>query len=291
MTTVVVRSPTSIRAVSRREDGGYDWVSAAPFLASHLVLVVALATGFTAGQAILAASLYVTRMFFITAGYHRYFAHRSYRLGRVAQFAMALGGATAAQKGPLWWASHHRRHHRYADTDRDLHSPRDGLVWSHAGWVLSRRYKRTDTEVIADFGRFPELRVLDRFQLVAPVVLGSVCLVLAGWRGAVAFGVSTVVLWHATFCVNSLAHRVGRRRFDTPDDSRNCLILAIVTLGEGWHNNHHHYSPSARHGFRWWEVDVTYYVLRALCVARVVYDLRAPPPRALTARLAEPAPR
>jgi stearoyl-CoA desaturase (Delta-9 desaturase) len=265
-------------------DGGTDWVSGLPFVALHLAPVAIVATGFGAADVALVAVLYVVRMFFVTAGYHRYFSHRSYRLGRTAQLAMAIGGITAAQKGPLWWAAHHRRHHRYADTRRDLHSPRDGLWWSHAGWVLSRRSKRADLGLVDDLARYPELRVVDRLQAVGPWGLGLACYLLAGWAGVVAFAISTVLLWHATFTVNSVAHRLGRRRYDTPDDSRNCWPVALVTLGEGWHNNHHHYPRSVRQGFVWWELDPTYYALRMLAALGVVHDLRTPSARALAAR-------
>jgi len=273
---------------ARERDAGTDWLSAIPFVAMHLAVFAVVFTGFSLRDAILATVLYTVRMFFITAGYHRYFAHRSYRLSRPAQLVMAVGGITAAQKGPLWWAAHHRRHHRYTDTDRDLHSPRDGLWWSHVGWILSRRYKRPDLEAIADFARYPELRLVDRFQVVGAWALGAACYLVAGWGGVMAFVISTVALWHATFAVNSVAHRLGRRRYDTPDDSRNCWPVALLTLGEGWHNNHHHYAPSVRQGFRWWELDCTYYVLRALAVVRVAHDLRVPPARALAHRLVEP---
>ncbi len=263
-----------------------DWLSAGPFLAVHLLPFVALLTGVTLVDVALAAALYLVRMFFVTAGYHRYFSHRSFRLSRPAQLIMALGGITAAQKGPLWWASHHRLHHRHADTPRDVHSPRRGLWWSHVGWILSRRYKEAERAAVADLAAFPELEMVDRLQWVGPWALGVLCYLVAGWGGvAIGFGLSTVLLWHGTFTVNSLAHRIGRRRYATPDDSRNSWLIALVTLGEGWHNNHHHYPPSARQGFRRWEIDVTYYLLVALQRARIVRDLRVPTARVLAGRL------
>jgi len=263
-----------------------DWLSAGPFLAVHFLPFVALLTGVTLVDATLAAALYLVRMFFVTAGYHRYFSHRSYRLSRPAQLVIALGGVTAAQKGPLWWASHHRRHHRHADTPRDVHSPRRGLWWSHVGWILSRRYKQAERAIVADLAAFPELEMVDRLHWIGPWALGALCYLVAGWGGvAIGFGLSTVLLWHGTFAVNSLAHRIGRRRYATPDDSRNSWLIALVTLGEGWHNNHHHYPPSARQGFRRWEIDVTYYVLAALQRARIVRDLRVPTARVLAGRL------
>jgi stearoyl-CoA desaturase (delta-9 desaturase) len=263
---------------------GFDWVGGLPFLAMHLSPLAIVVTGFSGGDAVLAGALYLVRMFFITAGYHRYFSHRSYRLSRTAQLVMALGGVTAAQKGPLWWSSHHRRHHRYADTDRDVHSPVDGLWWSHMGWILSRQSKAVAWEMVPDFSEFAELRAIDRFQALGPPLVALGCLVFAGWGGVVAFCVSTLALWHATFAVNSVAHLVGQRRYATPDNSRNCWPVALLTLGEGWHNNHHHYPPAARQSHRWWELDLTWYALVALGALGVARELRRPPARALAAR-------
>ena len=274
------------RSYFPRLDGpDIDWASALPFLLLHLAPIAVVATGFSRADAVLAGLLYVVRMFFVTAGYHRYFSHRSYKLSRPAQLLMALGGVTAAQKGPLWWAGHHRRHHRYADTPRDLHSPRDGFWWSHVGWVLSRRYKAADLSAVADLAQFPELRAVDRLQALGPWAVGLACFAFAGWGGVVAFAISTVALWHATFSVNSLAHTFGRRRYETPDTSRNCWPVALLTLGEGWHNNHHHCPPAARQGHRWWEVDLTWYLLAALAKTGLVKDMRAVPARAREARL------
>ncbi|MHB8220172.1 MAG: acyl-CoA desaturase [Acidimicrobiales bacterium] len=263
---------------------GFDWVSGLPFLVLHLAPLALLLVGFGLGDLVLAVVLYVTRMFFITAGYHRYFAHRSYRLSRPVQLVMAIGGVTAAQKGPLWWASHHRRHHRSADTTGDPHTPNDGWWWCHVGWVLSHQSKRPDPALVTDLARFPELRFVDRYQAAGPWLLAGLCFAAAGWGGLVAFAVSTVALWHATFAVNSVAHRLGRRRYETPDTSRNCWPVALITFGEGWHNNHHHYPPSARQGHRWWELDVTYMVLRAMAAIHLLSDLRKPTARALAAR-------
>jgi stearoyl-CoA desaturase (delta-9 desaturase) len=265
--------------------GGVDWLSGLPFIAMHLVPLAIIWTGFTTADAVIAGSLYVGRMFFITAGYHRYFSHKSYRLGRLGQLAMALGGITAAQKGPLWWAGHHRRHHRYADTPRDPHSPKEGFWWSHVCWILSRRYKATDWEAVNDLAKFPELVLVNRFQLAGPVAVGAICLGVAGWGGVVAFCTSTLALWHATFSVNSFTHLYGRRRYETPDTSRNSWPIAILTLGEGWHNNHHHYPPAVRQGHRWWELDLSWYAIKALEALGVAHDLRPVTQKALKARL------
>jgi stearoyl-CoA desaturase (delta-9 desaturase) len=221
-------------------------------------------------------------MFCITAGYHRYFSHRTYKMGRPAQFLMAFGGTTAVQKGPLWWASHHRIHHRYTDLDGDVHSPRDGFWWSHVGWILSTKYKDTDLDGIKDFAAYPELRWLERYNWVGPWALAIASFLLFGWGGLlIGFFLSTVLLWHGTFLVNSMAHVVGRRRYATPDTSRNSFVIAVITGGEGWHNNHHYLPASVRQGFRWWEYDPTWYVLKGLAVVHVVRDLKNPPARLL----------
>jgi stearoyl-CoA desaturase (delta-9 desaturase) len=259
-----------------------DWISGIPFFAIHLAPIAAVFTVVTWQDWLLCAVLYVVRMFCITAGYHRYFSHRSFRTGRVFQFLLALGATTAAQKGPLWWAGHHRMHHRYSDQDDDIHSPRDGFWWSHVGWILSTRYKATDFAAIRDFGAYPELRLLDRFSWAPVWALGITCFALGGWGALlIGFFLSTVLLWHGTFVVNSLTHLFGRRRFATTDTSRNSMVIALFTGGEGWHNNHHYLPASARQGFAWWEFDPTWYTLRVLAAFHLVRDLKDPPARLL----------
>jgi stearoyl-CoA desaturase (delta-9 desaturase) len=223
-------------------------------------------------------------MFGITAGYHRYFSHRSYRTSRLFQFVLALLGTTAAQKGVLWWAAHHRYHHRHSDKPTDVHSPKQhGFLWAHIGWFLSRDYQRTDLNSIRDFARFPELRWLNRWHIVPPALLAGATYLVGGVPGLVwGFALSTVCCWHATYLINSIAHLVGTRRFDTEDDSRNSLALSLLTLGEGWHNNHHRYPTSSRHGLASWELDVTYLGLVMLRGIGVIWDLRKPPEHALT---------
>lgn len=254
--------------------------SSLPFLVFHLVPLLAFVTGVTWRAVFLAIAAYAIRLFGITAGYHRYFAHRSYRLPRWAQFLMALLGLTAVQKGPLWWAAQHRDHHRYADTPRDVHSPQRGVFWSHMGWIVSDGFGPTDMAAVRDFARYPELRFLNRHDWIGPWAMGVACFLIAGWSGlVVGFFASTVLLWHATFCVNSLAHIMGRRPYRTADTSRNTLFVALITGGEGWHNNHHRYPSSARQGFRWWQIDPIYYVLRGLALVGIVHDLRPVPRR------------
>jgi len=274
---------------------GIDPLRLAPFIAIHLGCFLVAWVGTSVTAVAVAVGLYALRMFAITAFYHRYFAHRAFRTGRVAQFVFAVIGAAAVQRGPLWWASHHRHHHVHADRPEDSHSAlQHGFLWSHAGWFMTRENFATRAALTAPFARYPELRFLDRWDTVVPLVLA---LALYG-AGALAerfapglatsgaqlvvwgFCISTVALYHATFSINSLAHRFGSRRFATPDASRNNAWLALLTFGEGWHNNHHRYPTSARQGFRWWEIDLTYYGLRLLALAGVVHDLR-PVPRAV----------
>jgi stearoyl-CoA desaturase (delta-9 desaturase) len=241
---------------------------------------------------VLAAALYVARMLVLSAGYHRYFAHRSYKTSRAFQLVLAFAGGTCTQRGALWWASIHRQHHQHADQPGDVHSPvRDGLFWSHLGWILSKRHEQTRHDLVRDFARFPELRWLDRHHFVPSWALLFVLLATGGWW-AVVWGsfVSSVVLWHCTFSINSLAHAFGTRRYRTDDDSRNNAWLALVTMGEGWHNNHHHYRASARLGFTRWEVDCTYYLLKALAALGLVWDLRTPPAAVRDAPAAEALP-
>ena len=268
-----------------------DWLRAIPFIGIHLACIGVYFVGISRFAVFTAIALYAIRMFALTGFYHRYFAHKAFHTSRAVQFAFALIGAACVQRGPLWWAAHHRNHHRFADTERDQHSPRRGFLWSHMGWFLTRRAFRTDFSVIGDFARYPELRILDRFDIVVPILLAVALYSLGAWLGAAhpdlgtsgpqllvwGFFVSTVVLFHATVTINSLAHRFGRRRFATRDDSRNNWLLALLTFGEGWHNNHHFFPGAARQGFRWWELDVTWYGLRALAAVGLIRDLKPVP--------------
>jgi len=262
----------------RGPDERVNWFRSIPFILVHLMPLGALWTGVHLGDALLCLALYYVRMFFITAGYHRYFAHRSYKLGRGMQFLMAFGGATAAQKGVLWWAGHHRNHHKYSDTPKDIHSPKRGFWWSHMGWIVCDKYEDTPVDRIKDFTKYPELRFLNRFHLLPPTLLGLAVYLFGGWSAVfTGFFLSTVLLYHGTFTINSLSHVFGRRRYATSDTSRNSFLLALVTLGEGWHNNHHYYQSTANQGFFWWEIDVSYYVLRVLSWVGLARDLRTPP--------------
>lgn len=252
---------------------------AVPFVLVHIACLGAIWTGVSWEMLALCAGLYVLRMFAITAGYHRYFSHRSFKTSRAFQFVLALLAQSTSQKSVLWWASLHRHHHKHSDTDQDVHSPRHrGFVYSHMGWIFDQRYDRIDPNSVPDLAKYPELMFLLRFEQLPTVLLAAACWAAFGWEGlVVGFFWSTVLLYHGTFFINSLAHVHGNQRYATGDDSRNNWWLAIITLGEGWHNNHHAYQRSARQGFRWWEVDITYYILKGLEAIGVVYDMGTPP--------------
>src|SRR3954471_10215304 len=257
--------------------------SALPFLLVHLGCVAAIWTGVTWQAIAICASLYVVRMFAIGAGYHRYFSHRAFATGRVFQFILAWLAQSTAQKSVLWWAAKHRHHHLHSDTEDDVHSPRHrGFLYSHLGWIFYREHDGTDLVKVGDFAAYPELMWLHRLELLPAVALAALCFLVGGWSGlVVGFLWSTVLVYHATFCINSLAHVHGRKRYVTGDDSRNNWLLALFTLGEGWHNNHHAYQSSVRQGFRWWEIDVTYYILKVLSWFGVVWNMKSPPEQVL----------
>ena len=260
-----------------------DWPRTIPFTLLHLVPFLAIMTGVRWFDVGLCVALYFGRMFFVTVGYHRYFAHRGFRLNRVMQFLLAFAAETSLQKGVLWWSGLHRHHHRYSDKPEDLHSPIGGFLWSHMGWVFAKGNFKTRPELIPDFTSYPELRFLNRFYLLPPVTLAVAVALLWGWPALITgFFLSTVLLFHGTYVINSLAHVIGRRRFATSDTSRNSLLLALITMGEGWHNNHHYYCASARQGFYWWEIDLSFYLLTVLNFFGLVSDLREPPAAVLT---------
>ena len=257
--------------------------SAVPFVLVHFVCFAAIWTGITWQAIVMCVALYWLRIFAIGAGYHRYFAHRSYSTSRAFQFVLAVLSQSTTQKSVLWWAAKHRHHHLHSDTPEDVHSPRHkGFFYSHVGWIFDRRHDTTDLVKIDDFARYPELMWLHRLELAPAIALAVICFLIGGWSGlVVGFFWSTVLVYHATFCINSLAHVHGRKRYVTGDDSRNNWLLAFFTMGEGWHNNHHAYQSSVRQGFKWWEIDGTYYILKALSWTGLVWDLKAPPEQVL----------
>ena len=222
-------------------------------------------------------------MFAITGFYHRYFSHRSFQTSRAMQFIFAVIGASSVHRGPLWWAAHHRKHHRHSDTEHDVHSPHHhGFWWSHVGWITSPANFPTDYSQVPDLAKYPELRFIDRFDTLVPLLLALTLYWIGGLPYLIwGFFISSVVLFHCTCSINSLAHIWGGQRYDTSDQSRNNLFLAILTFGEGWHNNHHKYPGSSRQGFFWWEIDLTYYGLKLLASLRLITGLRPVPERVL----------
>ncbi len=273
------KSVSTSVAASTPENDDIIYPTAVPFVLVHLACFAAIWTGVTWTALALGVGLYWLRIFAVGAGYHRYFSHRAFATSRAFQFVLALVSQSTAQKSVLWWAAKHRHHHLHSDTEADVHSPRQrGFLYAHLGWIFSRRHDTTDLVKIEDFARYPELRWLHRHELAPAVVLALICLAIGGWSGlVVGFFWSTVLLYHATFCINSLAHVHGRRRYVTGDNSRNNWLLAFFTMGEGWHNNHHAFQSSVRQGFRWWEYDPTFYVLKALSWVRLVWNLKLPP--------------
>ena len=272
----------------------FEFKRAVPFLILHLGCLGVLWVGWSWTAVLVATALYFIRMFAVTAIYHRYFCHRAYHTSRAMQFVFAMVGLTAVQRGPLWWASVHRHHHNHSDDEHDVHSPgMKGFLWSHIGWLTSSKNFPTDYRLVKDLVKFPELVFLNRFDLIGPLLLLALLYGLGAGLEAYApalgtsggqmivwgFFISTTVLFHATCTINSLTHCFGKKRFENDDDSRNSFLLAILTLGEGWHNNHHHYQSSARQGFYWWEVDISYYLIRLLGAFGIVWGIKTVPAR------------
>ncbi len=269
-----------------------DWMRVFPFIVLHLGCLGVIWVGWSPFAVAFAIAGYFLRMFAVTGIYHRYFSHKTYSTSRIGQFILALWGGTTVQRGALWWAYHHRHHHQHSDDETDAHSPHvHGFLWSHIGWITSKRNFPTDYSKVKDLAKFPELVFLNRFDIIVPLLfavttfgLGVALDTFAPTLGVTGgqllvwgFFISTTALFHGTSCINSLAHLMGRRRFKTTDDSRNSFILAVICLGEGWHNNHHRYQSSTRNGFYWWEIDPTYYGLKFLSWTGLIWGLKDVP--------------
>ena len=280
--------------ISEVEEQTVDWVRIIPFVFLHVMCLGVFFVGWSPVALWTALLLYVVRMFAITGFYHRYFSHNTFKASRSWTFLFAVAGNSAVQRGPLWWAAHHRHHHKYSDRKEDVHSPvQHGFLWSHMGWLTSLQNFPTPLNLVKDWSRFPELRFLDRFDILVPLALGvalflfgSILKIYAPSLGTSGFQmliwgffISSTVLFHATCTINSLDHLWGSRRFRTGDESRNNPLLAVITLGEGWHNNHHHYSVAARQGIYWWEIDLTYYILKMMSWLGIVRNLNPYPRR------------
>lgn len=269
-----------------------DWTRIIPFIAIHLGCFAVFFVGVSQFAVFLALFLYVLRIFAIGGFYHRFFSHKTFQTNRFWQFVFAVIGLTAVQRGPLWWAAHHREHHLVSDQAADAHSPvQHGFLWSHMGWFLSKKYFHYNKERIKDFSAFPELRFIDRFDMIIPLLFAVGLYLLGAYLEKAhpslgtnglqvfiwGFCISTVCVFHATFTINSLSHRFGKKVYPTKDQSRNNFLFSIFTFGEGWHNNHHYYPACARQGFRWWEIDLTYYLLLFLEKLKIIHSIRKPP--------------
>ena len=295
---------TTAQPVEKEKRGKISLSYSAGIITIHLLPLLLIWTGATLFDWILCISLYFVRMFFVTGVYHRYFSHRTYKTSRVFQFILAFMAETSVQRGVLWWAAHHRHHHKHSDTPQDPHSAKIyGFWYSHLGWIMSREFDHTNFKVVGDFAKFPEIRWIDKNHLLPVVTLAIFVIVSGGlvngggsleglltqgWSTLLAgFFLSTVLLYHGTFSINSLMHKIGTQRYKTGDESRNSLWLALVTLGEGWHNNHHYFQSTVRQGFFWWEIDITYYVLRVMSWLGLVWDLKGVPHKVKYAHVTE----
>jgi len=287
----LMADPTVGQGIDPTRDG-IEWTRVIPFIGMHLMCFAVIWVGVSPVAILVAAIAYALRMFAITGFYHRYFSHRTFKTSRIGQFLFALLGAAAVQRGPLWWAAHHRHHHAHSDQASDVHSPRQLGFWrAHMGWFLTRKGFAPDMQRVRDLLRYPELRWLDRLDILVPVAMAYGMLKLGqflqvhspelhtnGFQMLVwGFFISTLACYHITYSINSMAHVFGKQRYQTHDDSRNNWLLAVLTLGEGWHNNHHHYPVSTRQGFYWWEVDITWYILKCLSWVGIVWDLKPVP--------------
>ncbi len=289
------RTPEPVGQPARRPygpDEKIDWIDSVPFFLVHIVGGLAIFTGFSWPAILMCLFMYYFRMFAITGAYHRYFSHRTYKTSRFFQFILAFWGASSAQQGPLWWAAHHRHHHKYSDTPDDVHSARQrGLWWSHVGWILCKKYSRTNVEAVKDLTKYQELLFINRYHSIAPIVLATAIYFFGAFLQHAAPGLhtnglqmvtwgfftSTTLLYHGTFCINSLCHLIGKKRYETGDDSKNSFVLSMVTLGEGWHNNHHRFPFAESQGIFWWEIDITHYILKVFSWVGLVWDIQSHP--------------
>ncbi len=217
----------------------------------------------------------------ICLGYHRYFTHKSYATPKVIQYLLAICGCMAGEAGPIAWVAAHRYHHTYSDTDQDPHSPLKGFLWSHFTWLFGREnflasydsYKKYCPDMIKD--KF--IVFLDRYHMLPVLFLTGILYAMGGWSFVVwGIFVRSLIVYHSTWLVNSASHIWGYRTYKTTDASRNNWWVAILAFGEGWHNNHHAFQRSARHGFHWWEFDITYRTIQILWVLGLASEIHLP---------------
>ena len=254
----------------------------------HVACLGVLYTGVSSAAVYTALGLYVFRGIGVTGGYHRLLAHRSFKTSRPVQFIFALLGSMAVQGGPLWWVAHHRHHHAATETDEDIHSPvTHGLWQAHMGWMMTDAAFNEKGTNARDLHKFPEIKFLQRHYVWLVVAQPLALFLFGAWLGEAyntsglqmmvwGFFISTVFTWHVTFMVNSVCHRWGARPYDAGDASTNNVFIGLLGFGEGWHNNHHKFPSSARHGLVWWQLDTTYLLLRLLETLGLVRDLKIP---------------
>jgi len=256
------------------------WLTTLILVAFHVGAVAALF--FFSWQAFLVAMVlwWVAGGFGVGVGYHRLLTHRGYKTPKAVEYFLSICATLALEGGPIFWVATHRQHHQNTDKEGDPHSPRDGGFWAHTGWLLTGRTMHNDSANLLPY--VPELRKdrfhvwISRWHWVPIAVLGVVLLAVGGWK-LLLWGIffRTVLGLHSTWLVNSATHMCGSRRFATADTSRNSFWVALLTFGEGWHNNHHAHPQSCRHGLAWYEFDLNWYAIVVLRKLGLAWDVKA----------------
>lgn len=249
--------------------GTYRWNTIFFVAAFHVLAVVSLFTLSWSNVAAAFVCWWVAASWGIGICYHRLLTHRGFTAPRWLMRFMATCGTLAVQSGPITWVTTHRIHHAFTDTHKDPHSPRQGTYWSHIGWIFrgtaQGQSEATMQRYSPDLMKDPYLRLLDKYYYATTIIVAAVLIAIGGWTMVLAgIFLRTVIGWHFTWLVNSATHLWGSRRFETRDDSRNNGLVAAVTFGEGWHNNHHAFPRSAKHGLTWKEVDLNWYQLQLM---------------------------
>jgi fatty-acid desaturase len=262
-----------------REKLGVNWSNLVFLSLAHLAAVAALF--FWSWPAVITAVVlyWVGGSLGIGMGYHRLLTHRGYKVPKAVEYFLTTCGTLALEGGPIQWVVTHRIHHAHTDRAGDPHTPRDGGWWAHIGWILWGTAQNHDQATLERYA--PDLikdrfyRLLNRFYYVPLIVVGVLLFAFGGW-GVMLWGVflRSVLAFHATWLVNSATHLWGKTRFETGDDSRNTWWVALVTFGEGWHNNHHAHPTSARHGLHWYEIDLNWLGIRVLQLLGLAYNIK-----------------
>lgn len=270
-----------------------------PFIALHVACLAVFYVGYSHTALLVMVISYLIRMFAITAFFHRFFSHKTFKTFPWVQVVFAIIGTSATQRGPLWWAAHHRNHHRHSDQDADVHTPGKGFWESHMLWFLRKKNFPTNHGQVKDLTAVKSLYWIDRYDMLFPVLYGLFLYLLGSWVAASypslgtsggqflvwGYFISTVLLAHVTFSINSIAHLIGKRDYQTNDNSKNNFVLAVLTLGEGWHNNHHCAPGSIRQGFKGWQIDISFYVLKCMEWCGLIWDVKYPNQQMLNKKL------